>query len=139
VTPIGHVEAARAALALVKRALHPVVKAGQVASFSLKVTDTSSVPATGVIVCDALPVQTQYVGASRPADFHGATACFKVGTLAAHASATIVIRLSIDQGTRGIVVNHATATSTDAGAAHAQAQVRVPASALRRVTAPVTG
>jgi len=138
VAPIGHVTPP-AKIALVKRALRPVVKAGGVATFALTVSNASQIIAQHVVICDALPAQTQYVGASKPATFKGASACFTVGNMAVGAKATITIRLSINVGTHGSVVNHATATASNAPSVHAQAKVRVPGSPRKLVAAPVTG
>jgi uncharacterized repeat protein (TIGR01451 family) len=137
--PIGTAVPTKAVIALTKRALHATVKAGSVASFLLKVTNTSKVTATDVVVCDSLPTQTQYVGASKSATFHGSSACFTVGNMKAGSSASITIRLSINTGTHGSVTNHATATASNANTVHAQAKVTVPAAPTRKVVAPVTG
>jgi len=139
VAPIGRVAPAPAKIALVKHALHPVVKAGGVATFTLTVSNASQIVARQVEVCDALPAQTQYVGASRSATFRGASACFAIGNMAVGAKAKITIRLSINIGTHGTVVNHATATASNAPSVHAQAKVRVPGAPRKLVAAPVTG
>jgi uncharacterized repeat protein (TIGR01451 family) len=135
--PIG--TATEAKISLVKHALHPVVAVGHVASFSMTVKNVSKVLATQVVVCDALPSQTQYVGASKPANFHGASACFTVGNMRPGQSDSIVIRLSINNGTHGTVLNHAIATSTDAKTVHTHASVTVPSAPVQKVIAPVTG
>jgi len=139
VAPIGHVATPKAKIALVKRAVRSVVKTGQVATFTLTVSNVSHIIAQHVEVCDALPAQTQYVGASRSATFRGASACFTIGNLSAGAKVKITIRLSINVGTHAAVVNHATATATNAPSVHAQAKVRVPGAPRRLVAAPVTG
>jgi len=139
VAPIGRVATPPAKIALVKRALHPVVKVGHVATFTLTASNISQIVARQVVICDALPAQTQYVGASKPATFKGASACFTIGNMAVGAKATITIRLSINVGTHGSVVNHATATASNAPSVHAQAKVRVPGSPRKLVAAPVTG
>jgi len=139
VAPIGHVEPPEAKIALVKHAGHAVVKAGHVAVFTLTVSNASQIIAQHVEVCDALPAQTQYVGASRSATFRGASACFLIGNMSVGAKAKITIRLSINVGTHGSVTNHATATASNAKSVHAQAKVRVPSAPRQRVTAPVTG
>jgi len=139
VAPIGHVATPKAKIALVKHAVRSVIGVGQVAAFTLTVSNVSRITADNVTVCDALPAQTQYVGASRSATFRGASACFAVGNLRSGAKAEITIRLSINVGTHGSVVNHATATATNAPSVHAQAKVRVPGAPRRLVAAPVTG
>ncbi len=137
--PIGHTETPKAKIALVKHAIRSVVRAGRTAAFTLTVSNASQMTAENVVVCDALPAQTQYVGASKLATFKGASACFSVGNLKIGASAKITIRLSVNTGTHGSVVNHATATATNAPSVSAQAKVRVPGGPRKLVSAPVTG
>ena len=137
--PIGTAVPTKAKISLTKSAIKNVVKAGSVAPFLLTVKNVSKVTALHVVVCDALPAQTQYVGASKTATFHGASACFTVGNLTAGQSAKVTIELSINQGTHGTVTNHATATASNAPSVKAQAKVKVPSAPSRKVVAPVTG
>jgi len=137
--PIGTAVPTKAKIALVKRALKATVPAGQTATFSLTVTNVSKVVALHVVVCDALPTHTQYVGASKTATFHGASACFTIGNMKAGQKVSFTIRLSINQGTTGKVINHATATASNAPSVKAQAKVKVPSTPSRKVVAPVTG
>jgi len=137
--PIGTAVPTEAKISLTKRALKSIVPAGQVAPFIMTIKNVSKVTALHVVVCDALPTQTQYIGASKTATFHGASACFTIGNMQAGAQASITIRLSINQGTHGTVTNHATATASNAPSVKAQAKVKVPSAPARKVVAPVTG
>jgi uncharacterized repeat protein (TIGR01451 family) len=132
--------AERAVLALVKTADKPVVKTGQIAGFTVKVSNTSSVTAKNVIVCDKLPAKTQFVSGSPSPNFKGDTACFNAGNLASGKSATVKLRLRIDRTAhKGTITNNASATADNADNADAQAKVRIVSSKRRRVRAPVTG
>ena len=72
-------------------------------------------------------------------DFHGATACFALGNLAKHAKDTIIVTLQVANTATGVLVNHASASASNAASVVAQAQVKVPAKTPIFVPAPVTG
>ena len=138
VTPQG--DPVPAKLALTKRALRTVVKPGQLARFRLTVRNVSKVTAIKVTVCDRLPARTQYVAATRKVNFRGARACVNVGNLTADEAVTFTITLRVDRtAPAGRIVNHATATATNAASVNAQANVKVPRISAPRVHAPVTG
>jgi uncharacterized repeat protein (TIGR01451 family) len=113
--------------------------AGSDVRYTLVVGNSSDISARKVEVCDALPASTLYVSASRSVDFHGANACFAIGTLAKHAHAAVVITLQVAASAHGVITNHALATAGNANSATATASVTVPAAPTTFVPAPVTG
>ncbi len=80
--------------------------------FSLTVTNNGPGGATGVIVTDTLPAGLTYVSNSCGATFASPTLTWNVGALAAAASATC--NLTVTVTSEGMITNQATATS-DAG------------------------
>jgi uncharacterized repeat protein (TIGR01451 family) len=138
--PAGHAHPrARAKLSLVKTANVATAPAGSDVKFTIVVGNISKTTARKVVVCDALPANTLYVSASRSVDFHGATACFALGNLAKHAKDTIIVTLQVANTATGVLVNHASASASNAASVVAQAQVKVPAKTPIFVPAPVTG
>jgi uncharacterized repeat protein (TIGR01451 family) len=137
--PIGR-RAAKAKIALTKRATRPVVKAGGVATFTLTVRNTSKITARSVRVCDRLPKHMQYVGASTKVNFDGPNACVKAGNMKTGASRKFTLRFKVDRtAPRGRIVNRATATAANAKTVRAKASVKVPTPRTPRIKAPVTG
>jgi uncharacterized repeat protein (TIGR01451 family) len=126
-----------AKLKLVKTAVRSTLTKGQTAAFILKVTDTAKVAARKVTVCDNVPSGLLYQSASRKVSFRGPAACFSVGTLASGKSASITIRFTVERSS-GSIVNHATATASNAPTVRAQATVGVNGP-LPVTPAPVTG
>jgi uncharacterized repeat protein (TIGR01451 family) len=136
-TPVGAVTP-DAVLGLVKTANVKTATAGSLVRYTIVVSDTSKVAADKVKVCDSLPVSTLYVGASRTASFNGSTACFTIGNLTAGAKAVTTLTLRLAKTAHGKVINHATATASNAASVKAQALVKVKATPAL-ITAPVTG
>jgi uncharacterized repeat protein (TIGR01451 family) len=138
--PVGHAKPKpRAKLSLVKTANVAIAPTGSDVKFTIVVGNVSKTTAHKVTVCDAIPANTLYVSASRSVNFHGATACFALGNLNKHAKASIVIVLQVANTATGILVNHASASASNAATVTAKAQVKVPAKPPVFVPAPVTG
>jgi uncharacterized repeat protein (TIGR01451 family) len=135
--PVG-TPAPLAALSLTKTANIKVAKAGGLVRYTLTVGNTSSTTADAVRVCDALPKNTLYVGASRTASFDGADACFAIGNLSAGTKAVTTLTLRLAKTASGHIINHATASASNAASVTAQATVIVKAKPIL-VIAPVTG
>jgi len=136
-SPVG--TASEASLSLTKHALKTLVKPGHNAFYVMTVKNTSSVTANKIVVCDAIPQKTQYVGATKPVTFYGSNACFTIGNLNAGAQASVTVELSVNRTAHGTITNHATATSTDAKTVKAQAKITVPTTPAHHIVAPVTG
>jgi uncharacterized repeat protein (TIGR01451 family) len=128
-----------AKLTLVKTVNVKTAAAGSDVRFTIVVGNVSKTTARKVVVCDVLPANTLYVSASRAVDFHGADACFSIGTLTHGAHATTTLTLQLAKTASGTVVNHAQATAANAKSVYAQAQVTVPTAPTTFVPAPVTG
>jgi hypothetical protein len=100
----------------------------------------SKVVTRNTVMCDKLPAQTQFVSASRPVEFKGAKACFKLGNLKPGQVVKTVVKLLIDRNTKATkVVNPATAVADNAKQVKAKDTVRIPPEATPRRPAPVTG
>jgi uncharacterized repeat protein (TIGR01451 family) len=123
-TPVGAV-APEAVLSLVKRADVKRTRAGADVGYTLIVRNRSVSTADDVEVCDTLPANTLYVGASRKAAFSGDRACFDVGALASSATASIHLTLKLAANAHGLIVNHAQASAANAVAVSAKATVAV--------------
>ncbi len=100
-----------ARLTLVKRALKTTHRAGSLATYTLRVRNTGTAPATRVVMCDVLPVGTT-VHRAPGARITRGQACWSVGTVNPGRTVTKRITLRISATRKaGRLVNNATATS----------------------------
>ena len=79
-----------------------------------------------VVVCDRLPAHLTYVSLGS-ATLQNGEACWDIGDLSGSRTLAFTARVDANTGA-GRLVNHATATSSNAGHAKAHASIRVPAS-----------
>lgn len=81
---------------------------GDTVVFTLTVTNNGSTAATGVTVTDSLPEGLTYSSSDCGGSFVAPTLTWTLGNLAASASATCRITVTIDAGASGEIVNSAT-------------------------------
>lgn len=98
-------------LVLAKRALRANFRAGALATYTLRISNTGTADATDVVMCDILPAATS-VHTAPGARMSTGKACWRLGTLAPGRAITkrITLRIATTAQT-GRLVNNATATS----------------------------
>jgi uncharacterized repeat protein (TIGR01451 family) len=106
-----------------------VVHAGQSATYRLTVSNPTPAAAHKVTVCDAVPAQLVYEHSSPRAHARGERYCWAIAKLAAGHARTLSLSAEAPPGSRGNVVNHATATAAGMATARASTRLRVIGSA----------
>jgi hypothetical protein len=124
VTPPPAEEAVPPKISLRKRALAKIVPAGSTVRYQLVVKVTGGT-AHDVVVCDKLPDHMTYASMGK-ATLQDGKACWDIGDLAGSKTLTLKARVDAD-APAGSLTNNATATSSNAGRANAEATVKVPA------------
>jgi uncharacterized repeat protein (TIGR01451 family) len=109
-----------ATLTLTKTSSPRVVRPGQTISYTLHVANPGKIVALGVRVCDLPPSGVTVTSAPgfRPI---GGAICTTISELNPLASQTFRITAKVNPGTRGTVINHATAAARNAPTVHASA------------------
>jgi uncharacterized repeat protein (TIGR01451 family) len=134
-------------LKLKKTASRRTASPGQNITYTLKVTNPTTIAIGHVKVCDKLPAGLLYLSASPNARFDLGSYCWTVGQLKPHRSKTYTITVNAAPGKGGNQVNHATASGRGVKPAHASATVHVTparpipcasASSVRRKPGPPT-
>lgn len=111
-------------LRVVKSSSPRVVQSGQTISYTLRVTNVGEAEALRVRVCDTPPRGVSVISApgfSRS----GASICTTISRLPISASRTFRITAAAGSGTRGRIVNQATAAARNARPVHSTAPVTV--------------
>jgi uncharacterized repeat protein (TIGR01451 family) len=111
----------------ISQAVPTTVHPGTQLTFAITITNTSSTGMTGVQISDALPGGTSLVSAIlgtkpvQPSSSGGAYSVF-VGSLAAHASVTLYVTVSVPTDTAfGVVLTNSVSATNAAGGAQNQA------------------
>jgi uncharacterized repeat protein (TIGR01451 family) len=112
------------------------VGAGERVTYKVDVANPTGRAVRGVRVCDRLPSELSYVGASRRAQLRLGQRCWTIPQIAANRSKTITIRARAHNDARGRAVNRASASVRDS-AIGARAQGTVTVSGAR--SAPAGG
>ena len=101
-------------LNLVKTVNDPAPNVGDTVTFTLTLTNQGPDEATGVVVSDPLPAGLTFVSATpSQGDYDPATGIWTVGTLAAGATATLLIAVRVDSPTGGTNVAVASSGTFD--------------------------
>ncbi|MFZ4755949.1 MAG: hypothetical protein ACOYL4_08055, partial [Miltoncostaeaceae bacterium] len=126
VAPAAFVTAAPASLSVRKLGV-ALARPGSVVGFRIRVTNTSAVTATNVVITDLPP--SAFVIGSTPAGSTraGRTFTWKLGTISAGSSKTVSIILNLKANASGTKCNVAKATADNATAAQGRSCVRVRA------------
>lgn len=113
--------------------------AGQVVTYRIKLTNTSAVAVTGVVLRDILPPGLSVLKVPKGATLKKGVVTWSVGALAPGAAKTVALRVRIDRGASGTRCNRASATGVDVTLVKAAActAIRAVAGAVR--LPPVTG
>lgn len=111
-------------ISLRKRALARIVATGKTVRYQLVVKATGGT-AHDVVVCDKLPEHMTYAFLGT-ATLQDGKACWDVGDLSGSLTLSLTAKVDTD-APAGVLINRATATSSDAGRANASANVKVPA------------
>jgi uncharacterized repeat protein (TIGR01451 family) len=108
-------------LALTKTSSPRVVRPGQAISYTLQVTNSGEAEALAVRLCDTPPSGVTVTSAP---GFHrsGGSICTTIPTLQPSASRTFHLTAKANPGTRGTVVNHATASARNAATVKSNAR-----------------
>ncbi len=116
----------QAVLRLRKKVNAPTRLRGEMATWTIIVTNATDVAATDVTTCDTIPVSTtmRFAGNGR---LNRGRVCWSVDRLAPHEGRLYVLRTRIDRDARigSTIVNTATAGATNAPTVSARATVRV--------------
>jgi len=105
---------ARRSLTLSKTVNHTKVRAGGRVTFTIRVTNPSTVSVSSVRVCDRLPSGLAFVSASPKARRSSGRYCWSVGTLAARRSRSFKMVVRTLRGVSGCRTNVATVTGSGA-------------------------
>jgi len=101
-------------LDLVKEAAPVPAMAGEPLAFTLTVTNTGIVSATGVVITDAVPTNTTYQSCGpAPCGEAGGVVSWTLGTLDIGAMRTVTMAVLVNADATGQVVNTGQATSTE--------------------------
>ncbi len=115
-----------------------VARAGTVLSYSIRVRNTSTTPATNVIVRDVLPAGYSFVKAVPNGTLAKGRLTWRLGTLAAGATRIIKVSFRVDRTVNGQRCNNANASAANAP----QVKARVCSTILpppKRILPAVTG
>jgi uncharacterized repeat protein (TIGR01451 family) len=121
----------RPALALSKVSNRRRLRAGQSATYTIRVRNPSDVAVRHVRTCDTLPPGVVYVSSRSRAKLSKGRYCWTVKKLGAGKKRTYRLTARALSGTSGTVVNRATATARGARTARARRAVRVQAGGVR--------
>ncbi len=125
VTGEEETEVTKPKLQLGKTVTPPRLRAGDTATFRIRVRNPSRATLDNVRVCDRLPQGLVLVRSSRRMRLVKGAYCYTYRRLPALSTRTIVMRVRALRGTSGRKTNRATATSPDARGAQARRSVRV--------------
>ncbi|RAV17761.1 InlB B-repeat-containing protein [Paenibacillus contaminans] len=92
----------------------PYIK-GSTFTYTLNASNVSNVPATRVVVNDALPAGLTYVSDDSSGDYDASTGIWTIGTLSSGQSVTmnITVRINSDAGVPASITNQAVISSTE--------------------------
>lgn len=111
-------------LRLRKTASPTTLAAGKSITYRITVS-TSGAPARNLRVCDALPLGLTFMRATPAAGLSNGRECWTIRTLRAGRSRTLLLYARALSGTRGTLINRATARAAGSKTAHAEAKVTV--------------
>ena len=121
----------RAVLGLKKTVNRRVLRAGQRATFTIRVRNPGKVTLRRVRTCDRLPAGLVFVKATPKAKLTKGRHCWTIKALKPRKTKTYRVTVRALRGTTGKKVNHATATARDARTRRAKRAVRVIAGAVK--------
>ena len=138
VTPIAVIGVQTTTLAIDKRG-PATVEAGQIISYTIKITNTGAVTADNVIMRDRIPVSLSLAVKTPGVKLVKGQIEVQVGNLAPGASKTVTVRFRVDRRAFGFRTNTATASATNAPTVRDSARTRVIRIVTRVVAPRVTG
>ncbi len=138
VTPIVVIGAQSTTLAIDKRG-PAKVKAGQIISYSIKVTNAGSVTADNVIMRDRIPPSMSLATKTPGVKLVKGQIEVQIGTLAPGASKTIIVKFRVDRRASGVRTNTAVASASNAPTVRDSARTRVIKIVARVQPPRVTG
>jgi uncharacterized repeat protein (TIGR01451 family) len=115
----------RRALTLTKIASRRTITAGQPVTYRIRVRNPSPQAVRNVRTCDRLPSGLAFVRATPRPRLTRGRYCWTARRLGARRSWTYTLTARAPNGTSGIKINRATATSPDAATAHARRSILV--------------
>jgi len=107
--------AAHGALALAVTTPDRRVRAGELVTYRLRVTNQTALALTDVRVCDRLPAALEYVASNRPRELRDGWHCWTLPRLGGRGSQTVRLTARVLGGAHGRVRTVATAVAADAG------------------------
>ncbi len=117
--PVTHTVSAPAPYLVVSKASQPLagsaVQAGDLITYSIRITNTGSVPAYGVMVTDPLDLRLQFVSGSPTPAYSSGVLSWTVGSLAPESSWSATFTARVVTCTAGIISNTAYAAGQGLG------------------------
>ena len=124
------------ALSMLKTATPSLVNAGELLTYTLRVTNTGTTAATGVVVTDTLPANVAFVSSTPSATPVARILGLPVGTLNAGAFAvlTVTVRINEPQPNGTLIVNTAAVTNTNGGPITPTSTVTTPLASAHAIS-----
>ena len=135
IVPQGEISAAARAVLSVRKSGPAIARRGSGVTYRIRVTNSSGVTATDVVITDTPPGAMRIAGTSPGATRQGRTISWAIGDLAPGASRTVSVMVGVRATASGTTCNIAAAGAGNADSASGKACTRVQAT--RRVI--VTG
>ena len=115
------------------------IKAGQILTYAMKVTNTGAVTAQNVIMRDQIPVSLSLAVKTPGVKLVKGQIEVQVGNLAPGASKTVTVKFRVDRRASGFRTNTATASATNAPTVRDSVRTRIIKIAGRIIVPKVTG